>query len=195
MSDLFPTSEAPTTKPKRGHPEANLQTKIAQWVRECVKQKHKFKAFERSKNSHAAGATVGRHFWEWNKGVRAGTLDTCLITEPNAVHRWGELKAPGVQIDPVEDAHQIQEIADIRALGGYADWTNSVAGYAKLLIGWGVELFPLAMLRAEGMDRTLAGAKTEKIGKRKRAYRVRKEKPSARTLKFGRAHSALLVRR
>ena len=170
MSDLFAVGAAPE-KRRNKHPEANLQTQVQKWCRESIRCKHKFKAFDRSKNTRAPGSAVGRHLQEWKKGIRAGTLDTCVITEPNAAHHWIELKAPGVSIDPKEDDKQIQEIADIRALGGFADWTNSVVGYARLLEGWGVPLYGLAMVRAEDLDRLLLGRKMRTEGllpKRKR---------------------------
>jgi hypothetical protein len=192
MSDLF--DEPQPTKRKRAksaHPEANLQTKIGQWCRESIRCKHKFKAFDRSQNSRVPGSPVGRHLFEWQRGLRRGTLDTCVITAPDARHHWIELKAPGVSIDPKDDEAQIKEIADIRELGGQAGWTNSVVGYATLLAGWGVDLYPLAMIRAEDLDRLLADAKARKVGKRPRSYRPRKAPVTAAGLRFAHTHAAL----
>jgi hypothetical protein len=178
-------------KAKRGHPEANLQTKIAQWCRESIRCRHKFKAFDRAKNSYAPGSDRGRHLYEWQKGIRRGTLDTCVITE-GGVHHWIELKAPGVTIDPKEDEAQIKEIADLQALGGFAGWTNSVVGYARMLAEWSVPLHGLAMVRAEDLDRLLLAKKMKKSGKAPRSYRKpRGAAPSRAGMKFAMTHAAL----
>ena len=194
MDDLLDYAPLPKEKRKHGHPEANLQTQVGKWCRECIKTPHKFKAFDRSRNSFAAGSPVGRHLFEWQKGIDKGTLDTCVIIEGGA-HHWIELKAPGKVIDPRKDAAQLEEIAGLRALRIHADWTNSVQGYARLLQGWGIALYPLAMVRAEDLDRLLAGAAMRKAAKAPRSYRPRKPPTTAAGLRFGRIRDGLQVKR
>jgi hypothetical protein len=191
MTDTPSTPTPPPQKPRNAHPEHNLQTQIVKWVRECVVPKHKLKCYDRSKNSitkkQRAQGRMGRHLFEWQRGITPGTLDTDLVTEPHAISHRIELKAPGVKIDPVADEHQIKEIAELRELGGFADWTNSVTGYATLLRDWGVELRPLAMVRAQDLDLLLLGKKMRREGllpkkARRSSGKPRSTKPSGAAL-------------
>jgi len=187
--DLLADAGVKKERAKSSHPEASLQVSVKKWCRECIAIAHKFKAFERSKNSFTPGAKVGRHFWEANKGVEKGTLDTCVIIEGGA-HHWIELKAPGIKIDPVDDEAQLQEIRDLTDLGVRAAWTNSVSGYAQILKEWGVPLYGLAMTRALDLDLLLKGRKMKRAGvpKKKRSDKPRTEKPTGSQLRV--AHRA-----
>jgi hypothetical protein len=158
-----------------GHPEANLQTQLVKWARECVIPPHKFKAFDRSKNEN------NRHMYEARRGVQKGTLDTCLILQGGR-HIWIELKAHGVKLDPKKNEAQAEEIADLVALDVAATWVNSIAAYARYLQSLGVPLRPLAFVRAEDLDLLCIGREMTRKGSAPRSYKPRSSKARSKSL-------------
>jgi hypothetical protein len=133
------------------HPEHSLQTKVTQWVREYVPQPHFFTGIDRTKKASAM-----QHVREKARGLVSGTPDTVLMI--GGMTYAVELKAP--DNEPTEQQSKVG--AAIVASGSRWGWCNSVAGYAALLIGWGVALHDGARDRAARHDAVLTAAATKR---------------------------------
>lgn len=130
------------------HPEANLQTKIKQWVLYHVQQPHFFEAVDRGK---PAGKQT--HLWQKRRGQIAGTPDVRLIV-PGLPIITIELKAPGKY--PTEQQRRVG--AAIQQAGAVWGWASSVAGFAALLEKAGVPLQGRWELTAVHYDAMLIAA-------------------------------------
>lgn len=163
------------------HPEHNLQVKIAQFVRECVPHPHFFFAVDRRQKSG-----IYSHVREKARGHVAGTPDTTLLF-PSLPAITVELKAYGKKPEPGGDQERVGGV--IQASGHLWAWCDTVAGYAAILVRFGVPLTPYALLRAEHFDGILQAAAIKreeaKTGKpsRKRSYKSRAAKPTAAQLR------------
>lgn len=159
-------------------PEHALQVKLSQWTRENVPQPYFFTAIDRSRKQSAM-----QHVREKARGLVAGTPD-CVLILPRLPAMWVELKAPGGR--PSEAQALVG--AAIQTAGHKWGWCNSVVGYAEMLKRWGVPLSPIAILNAVHKDAILTSAsirrEESKTGapSKKRAFRPRAPKPSARAL-------------
>jgi hypothetical protein len=136
------------------HPEHNLQVKINQFVREFVPQPHFFTGIDRK-------AKQGRMqlVREKARGLVAGTPDTLLMIGGGTYAV--ELKAPGNE--PTDRQRDVG--AAIVASGGRWGWCDTVTGYATLLTGWGVALYPESEDRAARLDTVLTTAAAKRKAK------------------------------
>ena len=153
------------------HPEAALQTKINQWVRENVPHPHFFFAVDRRQKSGKFS-----HVREKARGHVAGTPDTILLF-PGLPAIAIELKAPGNR--PTDAQENVGEvIGKSEHLWG---WCDSVVGYRALLVRFGVPLSPYSEVKALGHDATLASAaiRREETKTGRPSAKRRPDKPSA----------------
>jgi len=152
------------------HPESNLQTKIKQFVRDCVACRHKFAAHDRSKDHSGL-----QHMFEKQRGIVTGWPDTELLL-PGGVTFRCELKAAGKAIEQGGTQEAIG--AEIASLGHPWAWANSVVSYLAAARAAGVPFHPNADLRALDLDLVLKGAAMKAAGKAPRSYKPRAAKPT-----------------
>ena len=164
----------------KAHPEHNLQTKISQWVRECVTIQHVFLGLDAAKKASAYTRMADK-----TRGVIGGIPDTILLAQnlpAIAVElKWGDNKVrSGDNQDRVGQA--------IRRAGHVWHWTNSVEGYASILAREGVSLSGDAQIKAVRADALLASAeirreeaKTGRVSRKR--YAAPEAKPTAARLR------------
>ena len=161
---------------RRAQPyEFQIQVKVKQWAKECVPAPKVFVAFDRSRKT-----SLTQHIREAAKGLRKGTSDTLLMCE-DLPDMWVELKRPGNEPDDDQQAFG----TDVQEVGRLWGWADSVEGYARLIQSWGVPITPMALLRAEHLDRVLAAGalrREESPKPSRRTSRARTAKPSRAAL-------------
>ncbi|NBV20342.1 VRR-NUC domain-containing protein [Janthinobacterium sp.] len=152
-------------------PEHRLQLRVMKFVASAVTAPHRFASHDRGQNNYGKSG-VGRHFWERQRGVKAGEPDTSLTVGGKTIHV--ELKAPGGKLS---DA-QKKEGAAIQAAGGIWAWTTSVMGYGEILSANAVPMAANWPIQAAHHDAMLEAAKA-KVPAPKKARKPRAAKPSA----------------
>ena len=161
---------------RRAQPyEHQIQVKVKQWALECVPGPKVFIAFDRSR-----AQSMTQHIREKARGLRKGTSDTLLMVG-NLPDMWVELKRPGNKPDDDQQAFG----TDVQEVGRLWGWADSVEGYARLIQSWGVPITPMALLRAEHLDRVLAAGalrREESPKPSRRTSRARTPKPSRAAL-------------
>ena len=168
---------------KRAYPEAQLQTKIKQFVREFCAVPHLFAAHDRGANPSAFG-----HKFQKARGQTAGWPDVEIALEGGATFRC-ELKAKGKKVD--DDGEQMRVGKALIALGHPWAWADSVVGFFEAARIAGVPFRPGALLRALDLDLVLAGAAMKRKGAAPKSYRP--AKPRAKPARKGGITTARLV--
>jgi hypothetical protein len=164
-------------------PEHSLQVKINQTAREVIDCPHLFFSIDRTKRN-----AEFEHVRQKNRGMVAGTSDTVLLCLglPGIVV---ELKAPG----ETPDDNQNRFGAHVQTAGHLWGWCDTVVGWCRLLIAFGVPLRRNWEIIAAGHDATIEGAAIKReeartgVPSKKRTYRQPKVKPTAAQLRKVRA--------
>jgi hypothetical protein len=112
------------------------------FTRDAITAKHKFFAFDRSK---AAGQFT--HLIERARGIQKSTPDTMLRVK-GMMPIWCEWKDTGKK----PDADQLQILEELRELGDFAEWFDSVVDYASWLHEIGVPMRPHWLVFAQDHD-------------------------------------------
>lgn len=132
-------------------PEHRLQFRVKKFVASAVTVPHRFAAHDRGQNSHGGGP-MGRHFWERQRGVKAGEPDTSLTVGGRTIHV--ELKAPGGKLSEA----QAREGAAIQAAGGVWAVAHSVTEYGEVLAANAVPLASNWRIQAAHHDAMLSAS-------------------------------------
>ena len=150
-------------------PEHRLQLRVKKFVTSAVTAPHRFACHDRSQNSYGGGP-MGRHFWERQRGIKAGEPDTELTV--NGMTIKVELKAPGGKLSEA----QIREGALIRAAGGIWGVAYSVTEYGNFLSEHHVPLALNWAIQAAHHDAMLEAAALKKPAPKK--SKAKPAKPS-----------------
>jgi len=148
-------------------PEHRLQLRVVKFVATAVTAPHRFASHDRSRNSYGT-AGIGRHFFEKQRGVKAGEPDTALTVGGKTIHV--ELKAPGGKLSE----NQSREGFAIQSAGGIWAWTDSVTGYGAILVENDVPLAVNWRIQAAHHDAMLAASAAKKPAPKKSKARATK---------------------
>lgn len=154
-------------------PEHNFQTKVKQWVRDCVAEPHVLLAHDRTHNHGTR-----QHIYEAARGIVAGTPDTQLLVRGRSL--WVELKVKGGVLSPTQKALHPR----MAAVGHPVSVAYSVTEYMGACLAAGVKLTAHAAMRAQMMDALLEAARPVKPPSKPRA--ARKKRPSSKALAVAR---------